>query len=192
MVKPAPPGEILQLLYLGERLKRMPPATFVEIGPGRGAISRLLLSMGWKGIAYELGAASAADLAHQFREDIADARYQVMSGNWLTSTPSGAIDLVISCMVMEHLDHRLELAFMRRAAESLRPGGRMIGLVPAAPKYWGIEDDIAGHHRRYTRLALLDLMERSGWTLTHVCGLTFPVSNFLLPLSNRLVAKVVQ
>jgi len=38
-----PPGTILQLMYLKERLVNIKPGRFVEIGPGSGEISGLLL-----------------------------------------------------------------------------------------------------------------------------------------------------
>lgn len=192
MIRPAPPGEILQLLYLQERLQLIAPRTFIEVGPGRGAISRLLLNLGWRGVAYELGEDSAAEIQQTFCTEIAQGQYKIIAGDWLSSLGNGPAELVVSCMVMEHLDHRMEAAFMRHAAASLSPGGRMIGFVPAAPQYWGIEDDIAGHHRRYTREALQNLMARTGWRLTHVAGLTYPLSNLLLPISNRLVKRAEQ
>jgi len=33
-----PPGTILQLMYLRERIQRLPVGRFVEIGPGGGEI----------------------------------------------------------------------------------------------------------------------------------------------------------
>lgn len=78
---------------------------------------------------------------------------------------------------------------MAQSARCLKKEGLMIGLVPASPAHWGIEDDIAGHCRRYTRATLKELMQKSGWRLTHNAGLTFPISNLLLPLSNYLVRR---
>ena len=65
----------------------------------------------------------------------------------------------------------------------------MIGMVPASPDHWGIEDDIAGHLRRYTRASVAALAASKGWSLRHIAGLTFPTSNLLLPLSNFLVNR---
>ena len=45
-----PPGTILTLMYLNDRIKDAPPGKFVEIGPGSGEISKLLLMYGWTGI----------------------------------------------------------------------------------------------------------------------------------------------
>ncbi len=65
----------------------------------------------------------------------------------------------------------------------------MIGLVSASPPHWGIEGDIAGHCRRYTRNRLHSLVENNGWKICHLSGLTYPVSNILLPSSNFLVLR---
>ena len=78
---------------------------------------------------------------------------------------------------------------MRRSSEVLKCDGLMIGLVPGSPAHWGIEDDIAGHCRRYTRDKIRSLMANTDWTTGHLVGLTFPVSNFLLPISNFLVNR---
>jgi hypothetical protein len=71
----------------------------------------------------------------------------------------------------------------------LNAHGTMICIVPGSPAAWGIEDDIAGHLRRYTAEALRERFSGHGWQVTHVAGLTFPLSNALLPLSNYLVRK---
>lgn len=191
MVVPAPPGELLQIAYLKERLANLTPGTFQEIGPGKGTISRVLLGLGWKGSAYELGKESAQELRSRFAAEISKGQFSVICGDWLTA-PIVPADLLISCMVMEHLDHRREAEFMRRALNTLSSGGRMIGLVPGSPKHWGIEDDIAGHQRRYTRDAIKELMVKTGWKADHIKGLTFPLSNLLLPISNRLVKNAEQ
>ena len=39
-----PPGTILQLMYLRERIKLLTPGRFVEVGPGTGTITALLLA----------------------------------------------------------------------------------------------------------------------------------------------------
>lgn len=102
---PLPPGTILQLMYLNERLSKLKPGSFIEVGPGSGEVSNVLLKKGWRGCAYDL------------------------------------------------------------------------------------EDEIAGHFRRYDIDRLKSLMEAVNYDLIHTKGLTFPISNFLLPISNYLVRK---
>jgi hypothetical protein len=61
-------------------------------------------------------------------------------------------------MVMEHLDVHGERAFVERAGRCLSAGGRMVAIVPASPEHWGIEDEIAGHYRRYTANSAMNLL----------------------------------
>jgi hypothetical protein len=87
------------------------------------------------------------------------------------------------------MDDDQQLAFMTTAAYTLRANRCMIRLVSASPRHWSIEDDIAGHCRCYTRLALRRLTAASGWRLTHTAGLTFPIPNSLLPISTFLMQR---
>ncbi|MFA6920213.1 MAG: class I SAM-dependent methyltransferase [Gallionella sp.] len=187
-----PPGTLLQLMYLDERLKAIAPGRFIEVGPGSGEITTRLLRAGWSGTVYDLSGETLTRIEQRFAPDIAAGRLTVMFGDYLNYPPSSIedrVDLIISCMVMEHLDDQSERKFMEFSAKHLKAGGRMIGLVPASPRHWGIEDDIAGHCRRYTKGSLLTLIRTTGWTIGHIVGLTYPVSNLLLPVSNFLVRR---
>lgn len=185
-----PPGTLLQLMYLRKRIRQIPPGRFVEIGPGSGEITRLLLDHGWSGCSYDLEVKTIETLRDRFSKEIAEHRFLPVNDNYLSVPPtSEKVDLVISCMVMEHLEDDAQSAFMQMSAKCLKKGGVMIGLVPSSPAHWGIEDDIAGHCRRYTRADIEKLSADSGWELLHITGLTFPISNLLLPVSNFLVNR---
>ncbi|QAY87757.1 class I SAM-dependent methyltransferase [Pseudomonas arsenicoxydans] len=184
-----PPGTILQLMYLKDRLRQLEPGTFVEIGAGAGNISALLLSMGWTGKAYDLESSTVSALRSRFSVEIQNGQYQAVNEDWLSSDTVGAYDLVISCMVMEHFDEKGERAFIQRGKDSLSKNGVMITIVPGSLKHWGIEDEIAGHYRRYTKEAVSRTLADEGLSVVHTAGLTFPVSNILYPLSNYLVRR---
>lgn len=184
-----PPGTLLQLMYLRERIRQIPPGRFIEIGPGSGEGTRLLLAHGWSGCSYDLEEKTIATLRNRFTKEIAEHRFMPINDDYLSFPPSEKVDLVISCMVMEHMEGDAQFTFMQRSWECLKEGGIMIGLVPSSPAHWGIEDDIAGHCRRYTREGVEKLVTDSGWKLLHITGLTFPISNFLLPISNFLVNR---
>ena len=185
-----PPGTLLQLMYLGERLRHLQPGRFIEIGPGGGDITRLLLDHGWLGMSYDLEAKTVQNLCARFTNEIAAKRFIPVNDSYLSSPPPlEKVDLVISCMVMEHLEDDAQYDFMKKSANCLKKGGVMIGLVPASSAHWGIEDDIAGHCRRYSRESLRSLIQRTGWKIVHLAGLTYPVSNLLLPISNLLVRR---
>jgi SAM-dependent methyltransferase len=185
MLAPEPPGTVLQMLYVRERLAAVPPGDFIEVGTGTGRLARVLLAAGWSGIGYELGE-GAARLA---RQRTIGYPFEVRVADWLAAPPDEPADLIASCMVIEHLPDEQEAQYFHRARRTLRPGGRVVLIVPASPRFWGIEDEIAGHQRRYTRGSLQARLAELGWSLNHVAGLTFPLSNLLLPISNRLVAR---
>ena len=184
-----PPGTLLQLMYLQERLSHLTPGRFIEIGPGSGEITRLLLKNGWSGCSYDLEAKTIANLNHRFAKEIAEHRFIPVNEDYLISSKSEKVDLVISCMVLEHLPDDAQIAFMKMSSKYLKKDGIMIGLVPASPSHWGIEDDITGHYRRYTRACIQKLTDVSEWKLLHIAGLTFPISNLLLPISNVIVNR---
>jgi len=185
-----PPGTILQLLYLKERLKKLTIGSFVEVGPGNGDITNLLLELGWTGVCLDLNPDTVKKVETRFKTEISEGRLKVEQGDFLESTLiKEDTDLVITCMVMEHFNDELEVQFMNHAKSCLQDNGIMIGLVPSSPANWGIEDDIAGHYRRYTFGMLDKKLSSANWTRLHYSGLTYPVSNLILPISNFLVAR---
>jgi SAM-dependent methyltransferase len=189
-----PPGTILQRMYLRNRLARLRPGRFIEVGAGEGHLSALLLSAGWRGSGVEADAASAARAREVNNHAIEQGRYEVVNSTWLEPVKGAKlpknVDLILSCMVLEHLDDRSERMYFARCQEHLGRGGRIILMVPACEAAWGIEDVLAGHFRRYTRQRLRELLHELGWRIEHLAGLTYPVSNMLLPLSNALVRRV--
>jgi 2-polyprenyl-3-methyl-5-hydroxy-6-metoxy-1,4-benzoquinol methylase len=180
-------GTILQMMYLRTQLAQIPVGTFVEVGGGDGYLTMLLLSMGWHGIAVELDTVSAEKLKTRFAKEISTHQLDVVCTNFLTYTPPQSVDLVISSMVIEHLPDDQESQFVANAHRMLHNGGRIIILTPLSPAHWGIEDDVAGHVRRYTRERLNWLIATHQFHVVQLVGLTYPVSNLLLPLSNALV-----
>ncbi|PTY04040.1 class I SAM-dependent methyltransferase [Verrucomicrobia bacterium LW23] len=188
-MKVLPPGTILQLTYLEERLQQIIPGHFIEIGPGSGEITSLLLKQGWTGTVIDYQDTTIEGINNRFPTEIQSGRLKTMIGDYLSASFIQKANLIISCMVIEHLNDTEEQAFMNKASTLLAEHGLMIGLVPSCPAYWGIEDEIAGHYRRYTRDSIQQLTERNGWKLKHLSGLTYPVSNILFPVSNFLVKR---
>jgi SAM-dependent methyltransferase len=175
-------------MYLRSRLRRLPPGRFLEIGVGQGAVSRLLLDLGWQGAGWDRNLETLDQAAERTADAIADGRYRLVGDDWLHPVqPAEAVELVISSMVIEHLDDEDVRLYFDRAVDVLSPGGLGVLLVPGSPRHWGIEDQIAGHLRRYTESTLSEAVESAGWLVEHLVGLTYPLSNVLLRLSNRQV-----
>lgn len=184
-----PPGTLLQLLYLESRLSKVPVGRFIEVGPGAGDITETLLRYGWRGVVYEFDSESAARLETRFKSDIAAGRLEIRPESFEVDNIDEPVQMVISCMVMEHLSDIDEAAYMSWVRGALVAGGVLIGLVPGSPCDWGIEDATAGHFRRYDRWRLERLFREHGFCSGHIAGLTFPLSNLLLKFSNFLVNR---
>lgn len=75
-------------------------------------------------------------------------------------------DTAICLNVLEHVDDDISsLAAMRGL---LAPSGRLVLLVPALPALYGTIDRALGHHRRYTRAGLRDLLRATGFRSLHL------------------------
>jgi SAM-dependent methyltransferase len=189
LVSATAPGTILQHMYVRERLRGRPPGVFIEIGTGKGLLTKLLLDLGWRGIGLELNLEAVAAATALNSGACHDRRLEICNADWLSFQPPSQADLVISSMVLEHLDDRSEQLYLARCASALRNGGMGILLVPGSPSHWGVEDDFVGHHRRYTFEAIRTTLDQAGFKVVHLVGLNFPLSNLLLPLSNVLVGR---
>jgi SAM-dependent methyltransferase len=184
-----PPGTILQQMYFKERLRRLPRGRFVEVGTGQGIVSRTLLDLGWNGSGYDLNGESLAIAAQVNRSAMSEGRYRVIERDWLDTAAGEPVDLIVSCMVLEHMADADEGRYFERCKSVLRPGGTGVLFVPGSPRHWGMEDQIAGHFRRYTFAGLRQRIVEHGLQVRHLAGLTFPISNVLYPLSEYLVRR---
>ena len=77
-----------------------------------------------------------------------------------TFRPDKPFDLVLLLDVLEHVPHPDQL--VRRAADTLRPGGHVLVTVPAFRWLWTNHDDLNHHLRRYTAGQLRGLLTEAG------------------------------
>ena len=185
------PGSILQQMYLDERLvgRAQTPGTFVDLGAGTGGISSVLLARQWRGSGVDLNEGACATNASTNGHFVSIGSYGVRHGDFLAMDDLGCVDLAISSMVLEHLDVDATDRFFRLVRSMLAPSGSLILMVPGSPGAWGIEDEVAGHVQRFDRDSVVEVLRRNGFHADHVVGLTYPLSNLLLPISNLVVSR---
>lgn len=80
--------------------------------------------------------------------------------------PLGGFDATIMVNVLEHVPD--DGATVRRLFDVLRPGGVMLQFVPALPAIYGALDEELGHHRRYAKHALADVVRAAGFAIERV------------------------
>ncbi len=186
------PGSILQRMFFKQRMQKLfsGPIHFLEIGSGRGHLSELMLKMGHTGVGIDLNEEACQvnlNLNHQFIEV---GKYDVKCISLFHYENTGSVfDLIFSSMVIEHLSPEELTEYFVHCRKLLKKNGLIIEVVPSSMKYWGIEDEIAGHYKRYTQTDFYELAKKEKLNIKFIAGLTYPVSNWLFPLSNRLVKK---
>jgi SAM-dependent methyltransferase len=134
----------------------------LEVGAGIGTFSERLLAAGADELLLvEPETACVAELEAKFA---ADPRVTVRA-ELLPDAPSlrdraGHFDFALSQNVLEHIED--DYAAMAAMARAVRPGGRVMALVPAHPRLYGAIDRAFGHYRRYTRERLRAITEAAG------------------------------
>ena len=133
-----------------DQLPRERGGRVVEVGAGIGTFSARLLAAGADRAAPDRargrvrGRARAALRGRPARRDPRGAPARRARAR----ERPGSFDFVLSQNVLEHIpDDAARCAAMARA---LRPGGRLMALVPAHPRLYGSLDRAYGHERRYT------------------------------------------
>jgi 2-polyprenyl-3-methyl-5-hydroxy-6-metoxy-1,4-benzoquinol methylase len=183
------PGSILQRMYFKKRIARLKPKRFCEIGSGNGILSAILLHNGYTGIGFDLNAEACRNNLQRNSRFVEEGHYKVINEDFLSFPHTEKYDLIFSSMVIEHLDEKQVEAYFTSCRKLLNKAGTIAIFVPSSKKHWGIEDEIAGHYKRYEFEDLKTIAKEYGLRITDLSGLTFPLSNWLLGLSNRLVAK---
>jgi SAM-dependent methyltransferase len=139
--------------------------TVVEVGAGIGTFSERLLAAGAeRAILIEPEPACTAVLRERFGADdrVAISDDSLPDSATLRSVAASA-DLVLCQNVLEHVGE--DGGAVRSMAAAMRPGGRLVLLVPGHPRLFGALDRRYGHHRRYDRSRLERVVREAGLEL---------------------------
>ena len=131
----------------------------LEIGPGYGQYTRPLSERVDRLVALDIdpecvrGLAGIADNVEPRLGDLNDPAFASRVGE-------GRFGYVLCLNVLEHIED--DVRALRNMGAVLRPGGKLLLLVPAHPSLYGAMDRLAGHHRRYTRKSLRSRLAAAG------------------------------
>ena len=141
------------------------PETLIDVGGGNGVVAAHLDSLGIGTTVVEPSRGAAARAASRGLPTVcgllADLRL-----------PDASIEAIGMFDVLEHVEDPTEL--LREAHRVLRVGGRVALTVPAVPALWSRADELACHHRRYTRAGLETELRTAGFRVT-ICHSAFAV-----------------
>ena len=129
----------------------------LEVGSGLG-----LYAADWRAAGAAQLTVSETDAGRlaQLRTRFADDRGVVVRELAVPVAEHASYSAVVAYNVLEHIaDDRAALVGLR---DLLRPGGRVVLLVPAFPSALGRFDRAIGHHRRYRARSLRAVAEAAG------------------------------
>jgi SAM-dependent methyltransferase len=185
-----PPGNILQYIYLKERLevlKSQGLKSFIEIGSGNGNVSKIFLDKGFTGTGFDLNESACENNKVRNIDCIKKGDYNVFNEDFILKELDSKVDIIISCMVIEHMPAEVLNDYFLKCKEVLNENGIIITLVPSSMDYWGIEDEIAGHIKRYEFEDIKQLSKKYDLSINNLAGLTYPISNIVFGISNKLI-----
>lgn len=134
--------------------------TVIEVGPGIGTFSELLLR---EPIVKRLYLVEpAGNLVPVLQDRFAkDGRVRVLHGYLEDAGFEETAHAMVCVNVLEHVED--DVAFLLAARRVLAPGGRLLLFVPACRWLYGSLDRAFLHHRRYELRDLLAKMQKGGF-----------------------------
>lgn len=94
-----------------------------------------------------------------------------------------AYDVIIACEVLEHIENDIEM--LRKWNDSIVSDGYLIISVPSRMKKWCVNDEVAGHYRRYERNELIEKLKKTGFICDTIWSYPVPINVILDYLMNK-------
>ena len=130
------------------------PARVLEVGCGTGSSVETLRAIG-PVVGVDVDAGALARAVRRGYEAVVQADGQDLPFR------DGSFDVAVALDVLEHIPN--DERACREVRRVLRPGGTFVVFVPAFSWLWGLQDEVSGHLRRYTRHQLEDLLASAGF-----------------------------
>lgn len=167
---------LLEPIFRHER-----PERALDIGCGRGAVTRVLAASAGSVTAVEVTEAGVR-MAAEALADVLNVQVRLCdlfeAGSPVPDVPGRPFDLVLLSEVLEHLED--DVAALARVGALLKDGGTLVLTVPRDPRLWSVEDELWGHHRRYLRDELLGKLAGAGFRPVSVWSWGFPFIGLLV------------
>jgi SAM-dependent methyltransferase len=125
--------------------------SLLNVGCGAGHFNVIADSAG-----FQVTAIEPDPTAHALALECAPPRCRILNQSLAEFETSGEFDVVVAHDVIEHIAD--DQSAVRKMVRLVRPGGLIIGSVPALQLLFGIHDERLGHYRRYSHRKLRRLL----------------------------------
>lgn len=158
--------------WIFERIRPSLGDRILEVGSGIGNITRKMLYKD-RVIASDISEEYLQTLRKRFVEGerLKITRFDLNECDAVRVRPE-RIDTIVCLNVLEHIND--DAAALRCFHEIIRPGGRLVLLVPACKALYSRMDSGLEHFRRYSRSELCRKIDAAGFTLESVSFLNLP------------------
>jgi SAM-dependent methyltransferase len=160
--------------------------SFIEVGCGAGYLAEKLCAAGMTGVGVDFSPLAIQAARRNLASRIINGQIHLHEGD-ITDLHLQPADFAISLMVMEHVED--DRGFAQKLRKLTKPGGQVLVGVPGRKDCWGIEDETAGHYRRYDRCELERLLRSVGLRHTRAVSSSVPVSNALFAAGEALIRR---
>ncbi len=150
---------------------------FLEIGCADGELSSRIAKIGLTGDIFDISEESVKRAKDLIRERRVDKKLNVYNTDPLALKTTSRYGLVVMLEVLEHIED--DKAALSKVNSFLKPGGFFLISVPAKGTFWGADDELAGHFRRYDKEELEHALEQSGFKILKIYSYGFPFLNIL-------------
>lgn len=148
-----------------------PGGTFFDIGGGNGYVSLMLSKAGIPTVLVEPGIEGTRNARLRGVKTIICSTIEEVGFLDNTLPAVGIFD------VLEHIED--DSNFLKKIHQILVKNGRLFITVPAFNLLWSVEDDYAGHYRRYSKKELLQKVRQVGFKVEYT---TYLFSFLPLPI----------
>jgi len=164
-------------------LEEIGKGTFLEIGIGSGDLVLEMAKRNYTGMGADLSDKSVQMTQEKLKN--VDSKIKIEKKDLFNIT--GSFDIIIILEVIEHIED--DKKALKKIYELLNKSGHLIISVPAHKRKWDINDEWAGHFRRYEKDELRLKLEKSGFEVIKLYNYGFPIANIANPIRNYLIKK---
>ena len=151
-----------------DAVRRLPPAgPIFDIGGGNGFVARALVQAGYQAVVVEPGLTGARNAQARGLAPVVCAALDDAGFAPGTMPAAGLFD------VLEHMAD--DSGVIEQLARLLPRGGRLYLTVPAYQWLWSTDDDLGGHHRRYSARRLRRVVEAGGFVAEYATQIFWPL-----------------